>query len=61
MQALAPSFVARAIWLWIVLGVLGVAYMALCPHAYHKTYWDFIAGLLAGLGLVACFVRAPRA
>lgn len=61
MQAVAPAFVVRAIWLWIVLGILGMAYMALCPHSYHKTYWDFMAGLLVGLGLVACFVRVGRA
>lgn len=57
---MAPAFVSRLVWLWIVLGVLGMAYMALCPHQFHKTYWDFASGLAVGLGLVACFVRAPR-
>jgi len=48
-------------WLWIVLGVLGLAYMVFCPHVYHTSFSDFFAGLLVGLALVACFVRAPRA
>ncbi|MBV8490250.1 MAG: hypothetical protein JO199_06955 [Candidatus Eremiobacteraeota bacterium] len=57
MDAIAPAFLARLRWLWIVLGILGVSYMALCPHQYHKTYMDFLAGLLAGLGVAAVFVR----
>ncbi|HTX60646.1 MAG TPA: hypothetical protein VMH02_13330 [Verrucomicrobiae bacterium] len=61
MQATAPAFIARAMWLWIVLGVLGLAYMVFCPHVYHTSFSDFFAGLLVGLALVACFVRAPRA
>lgn len=61
MQATAPAFIARAIWLWIVLGILGLAYMALCPHQFHTSYSDFVAGLLAGLAIVACFVRLPKA
>ena len=61
MNATAPAFVARVAWLWIVLGVVGLAYEALCPHQYHTTYWDFLAGLFVGIGLVACFVRTPKA
>jgi hypothetical protein len=61
MNASAPAFITRLVWLWIVLGILGVAYMALCPHQYHGTYWDFLAGLLIGFGVVACFVRVARA
>ena len=60
MQSTAPAFVARAVWLWIGLGVLSMAYMALCPHQFHKIYWDFIAGLLTGVALVACFIRPMR-
>ena len=60
MQASAPAFLARALWLWIALGVLGMAYMVLCPYRYHGAYWDFLAGLLVGIGLIACFVRRPR-
>ena len=49
-------------WLWIVLGAVGLAYMILCPRAYHTSYWDFVAGVLVGVGIVACFVRpAPSA
>jgi hypothetical protein len=58
--ATAPAFVARAVWVWIVLGILALSYMALCPRQYHSGYWDFLAGLLAGLGLVAAFVRVGR-
>jgi hypothetical protein len=57
---MAPAFIVRAAWLWIGLGVLGLAFMVFCPHQYHKSYSDFIAGLFVGLAIVACFVRAPR-
>ncbi|HVA32988.1 MAG TPA: hypothetical protein VNG31_02495 [Candidatus Baltobacteraceae bacterium] len=59
---MAPAFLVRAMWLWIVLGAVGLAYMILCPRAYHTSYWDFVAGVLVGVGIVACFVRpAPSA
>lgn len=60
MQATAPAFLARALWLWIVLGGVGLAYMAFCPRQFHTAYSDFVAGLLAGVALIACFVRTPK-
>ena len=44
----------------MALGVLGVAYVVLCPHQYHRMYSDFIAGFLVGIGLVAFFVKVVK-
>lgn len=60
MIATAPAFLARMLWVWIALGVLGVAYVVLCPAQFHRMYTDFLAGLLVGLGLVACFVKVVK-
>jgi hypothetical protein len=60
MPAVAPAFIARALWLWIGLGVLALAYIVLCPAQFHSVYSDFLAGILAGLAIVACFIRTPK-